>query len=245
MKDTNNFDDHLLGAFIDGEVDSGNLAAIIQAMETDTELRERIYRLRRSRDLMQLGFGDATAPSGQKKQHRRWLPFSTGLAASVALLAISFGAGMLSHLYLQGQPAIAGQLHASSSQLQSNKDNVILHISESDPQQFTAAITYAEKFLQEHQSQGYQIDVVAHASGLDIMREDVSPLKLQMVEMLAKYDNVHFIGCANAIKMLRKKGIEPAIIQGVRTDSTAFDHIVNRLQGGGWKYNKVKSLAEI
>lgn len=246
MKDTDYFDDHILGAFVDGEVDAGNREAIIQAMESDPDLRERVYCLRRSRDLMKLGFGDATPRSSRtKQQHRRWFPFSTRLAASIAALAISFGAGMLGHLYFQGQPGVAGQLLASSGQLQSDKNNVILHISESNPQQFTAAITYAEKFLQEHQSQGYQIDVVAHASGLDFMREDVSPLKQQMVEMLAKYDNVHFIGCANAISMLRKKGIEPAIIQGVSTDSTAFDHIVNRLQSGNWKYIKVESLPEV
>jgi hypothetical protein len=38
--------------------------------------------------------------------------------------------------------------------------------------------------------------------------------------------------------------VPPTIIQGVSTDSTALDHIINRLQDGGWTYLKVESLPE-
>ncbi len=57
MENTDIFEDQLLGTFIDGELDAVNREAIINAMETDPLLRERVYRLRRARDLMQLGFG--------------------------------------------------------------------------------------------------------------------------------------------------------------------------------------------
>lgn len=49
-----------------------------------------------------------------------------------------------------------------------------------------------------------------------------------------------------AIKMFtQKNGVAPDIIQGVGTDDTAFDHIVGRLQTGGWKYIKIESITEI
>ena len=128
---------------------------------------------------------------------------------------------------------------------QTQQENIILHISKSDPEQFAAALDYAEKFLIEHEAQGQQVDVVAHAGGLDMMRADASPIKKQIVAMMGKYDNVHFVACAGAIKMFtQKNGVAPDIIQGVGTDYTAFDHIVGRLQGGGWKYIKVESLSE-
>ena len=61
-----------------------------------------------------------------------------------------------------------------------------------------------------------------------------------------KYDNIHFIACAGTIKMFtQKNGGAPDIIQGVGTDDTAFDHIVSRLQSGGWQYIKVESIKEI
>jgi intracellular sulfur oxidation DsrE/DsrF family protein len=128
---------------------------------------------------------------------------------------------------------------------QVQREKIILHISKSDPGQFTAALDYAEKFLTEHKTKGHQVDVVAHAGGLDMMRADVSPIREQIVAMMDKYDNIHFIACAGAIKMYTKKnGIAPVIIQGVGTDYTAFDHIVGRLQTGGWKYIKVEALPE-
>ncbi len=235
------FEDQALGAFVDGLLDAAHSEMIIRAMEDDPEIRERVYQLRRAKDLMRLGFGDASAPSSNtaKAESRVWKLFSSRVAASVAVLAIAFGAGMLNQQYYGGAPDLAGQALASLSQQQSN--NVVLHIRESDPQQFSAALAYAEKYLQKHEAQGYQIDVVANAGGLDMMREDVSPLKLQMLEMLSKYDNVHFIACANAIRALHKKGIEPKFIDSIYTEEPAMDYIIKRIRSG-WDYIKVENL---
>ena len=237
-------DEQTLGSFVDGLLDAPHSEAVIRAMEQDREIREQVSQLRLVKDLMKAGFGHTRAPATHPRKTRfaTWRLFSPRIAASVAALVVTFAGGMLSYPYFSGHPGLPGELLASFSQLHSDRHNVILHISESDPHQFTAALVYAEEYLQEHQSQGYQVDVVAHATGIDMMRDDISPIKLQMVEMLTKYNNVHFIGCANAIKMLRQKGVEPQIITGVSTDSTAFDHIVKRLQGGDWKYIRVDSL---
>jgi intracellular sulfur oxidation DsrE/DsrF family protein len=236
-------DDQTLGSFVDGLLDAEHSETVIRAMDSDPEIREQVQQLRRVKDLMRVGFGHASAPCrhAEKTSLATWKLLSPRIAASVAALAFTFGAGMLSQQYYTGgEAAFTAQPVASIAQEQ--EDNVILHISESDPQQFSTALAYAEQYLREHRSQKYQIDVVAHAGGLDMMRDDVSPLKLKMIEMLSKYNNVHFIGCANAIRMLQAKGINPPIIAGVETDDTAFDHIVQRLQGGGWKYIKVNSL---
>ena len=237
-------DDQTLGSFVDGALDAEHSASVMRAMDRDPEIREKVLQLRHAKDLMQVGFGHASAPSQHAKATRiaAWRFHLPRVAASVAALAVTFAAGMLSHDYLPGsmQAVHARQVAAVAQQQETN--NIILHISESDPAQFSTALAYTEQFLKEHHSQKYQIDVVAHASGLDMMRDDISPLKLQMIEMLSKYNNVHFIGCANAIRMLQAKGINPPIIEGVETDETAFDHIVGRLTAGGWKYIKVDSL---
>jgi intracellular sulfur oxidation DsrE/DsrF family protein len=239
-------DDQTLGSFVDGMLDAAHSESVIRAMDQDPEVRDRVHQLHLVKDLMKVGFGHTHAPSAHSKKTRlaTWRLFSPRIAASVAALFVVFAAGMLSQPYVNGQPGFPGELLAAFSPVQSDSDNVILHISESDPQQFAAALLYAEKFLQEHRAQGYQVDVVAHAGGLDVMRADVSPLKLQMIEMLSRYDNVHFIGCANAIRMLREKGINPPIIAGVNTENTAFDHIVGRLTAGSWKYIRVDSLVD-
>jgi hypothetical protein len=59
-----NFDARALGNFVDGQLDAAHNEKIIKAMEDDLEIRERVYQLRRTKDLMKLGFGDASTRPG-------------------------------------------------------------------------------------------------------------------------------------------------------------------------------------
>jgi anti-sigma factor RsiW len=58
------FDDQALGSFVDGLLDAAHTGKIIKAMEDDPEIRERVYQLRRTKDLMKLGFADASTRPG-------------------------------------------------------------------------------------------------------------------------------------------------------------------------------------
>ena len=125
-----------------------------------------------------------------------------------------------------------------------SSDRVILRVSESDPRQFSAALRYVENFQDNNPQPASQMEVVANAGGLDLMRADVSPFKAQVVAMMKNHQNVHFIACLNGIRKLRRRGIEPDIIGDIATDKTAIDHIIDRLQAG-WTYVKVGTLPEI
>jgi intracellular sulfur oxidation DsrE/DsrF family protein len=244
MKDQEYIDDLTLNAFVDGELDAGNCETIIHNMETDADLRNRVYRLRRAKDLMQLGFSHATPASIRTvRQQGRWQLFTTRFAASLAVLAIGVGAGMIGERHL-GSLAKSDSIRMAGT-VQQQSEKVILHISKSDPVLFLRAMDYTERFLKEHESRGNEIEVVAHASGLDLLRDDISPLRERVLGLINQYNNVHFIACADSIRMLRDKGTSPAIILGVSTDVPAFEHIIERLQGGGWKYIKVEALPTV
>ena len=237
------YSDERLHMFIDDEMNSSDRAEVMEAISKDDNLSNRVCELIQLKDAVRLAYSEPPASSQENPQ---WSSsHNTGaymsIAASVLLLAVGALAGWMSYPQLSGQ---YGDVVASAVQQQS--DRIIVHISQADPAQFSNTLAYTEKFLEEHKDSGDQIDVVAHASGLNLMRADVSPLKQQIVALMDKYDNVHFIACAGAIKMYRQKnGVEPDIIRGVGTDTTAFDHIVGRLQSGGWKYIKAESLSEI
>jgi intracellular sulfur oxidation DsrE/DsrF family protein len=233
------YSDEKLQLFVDDEMNSSDRAEIMEAINTDDDLSNRVCELIQLKDAVRLAYSEPPK-SGHDASHRyatyhtrTWL----NAAAAVLLLALGTLGGWT--LYPQFGASNAANYMAVARQ----KENIILHISKSDPEQFTAALNYAEKFLTEHEAQGHQVDVVAHAGGLNMMRADVSPIKEQIVAMMDKYDNLHFIACAGAIKMYtQKNGVAPVIIQGIGTDDTAFDHIVGRLQTGGWKYIKVESI---
>ena len=237
------YSDERLHMFIDDEMNSSDRAEVMEAISKDDNLSNRVCELIQLKDAVRLAYSEPPASSHENPQWSSSHNSSSylNIAASVLLLAVGTLAGWMLYPQLSGQ---YGDVAASAVQHQS--DRIIVHISQADPAQFSNTLAYTEKFLEEHKDSGDQIDVVAHASGLNLMRADVSPLKQQIVALMDKYDNVHFIACAGAIKMYRQKnGVEPDIIRGVGTDTTAFDHIVGRLQSGGWKYIKAESLSEI
>ena len=237
------FSDERLHMFIDDEMNSSDRAEIMEAINKDDHLSSRVCELIQLKDAVRLAYSE---PPRSSHENPQWSSLhNTGtymsIAASILLLAVGTLAGWMLYPQLSGQ---YDNVVASAEQYQSDK--IIIHISQADPAQFSNTLAYTEKFLEEHKDSGDQIDVVAHASGLNLMRADVSPLKQQILALMDKYDNVHFIACAGAIKMYRQKnGMAPDIIIGVGTDTTAFDHIVGRLQSGGWKYIKAETLSEI
>ena len=237
------YSDEKLHMFIDDEMNSSDRARMMEAISKDEQLSNRVCELVQLKDAVRLAYCEPPASSHPATRNGSGTPSSwLNAVAAALLLAVGATGGWL--LYPQLANMQGPEIVATAPQQQTEK--VILHISKSDPKQFSAALAYAEEFLEEHSSGNNQIDVVAHAGGLDLMRSDISPLKEQIISLMDKYDNIHFIACAGAIKMFtQKNGVAPDIIQGVGTDDTAFDHIVGRLQTGGWKYIKIESVTEI
>ena len=244
MSDSDNINDQTLGSFVDGQLDAANCEQILEAMDRDPEVRAQVDNLRRTKDMMKLAFADAQAPSGNRPVSiaRRWNPRLAALAASVMILVTGLIAGSGGYLY--GSRSAGGSESLVASMAQFQRNHVILHISKSDREQFGAALAYTRQFLAEHGPQGGEIEVVANASGLDLLRAGVSPVEEEMIALLREHPNVSFYACANAMRALRKKGIEPVLITDVDTGLPAFDRIVGQLQDG-WSYVKVANLPAI
>ena len=244
MSMANTYSDEKLQLFVDDEMNSSDRAEFMEAVSNNDELSNSVCELMQLKDALRLAYSEppksrhGATHRGTAFQSRAWL----NAVAAVLLLAIGTLGGWM--LYPQFG-ASSDAIHIAAVD-QAQTEKIILHISKSDPEQFSAALDYAEKFLIEHAAQGHQVDVVAHAGGLDMMRADVSPIREQIIALMDKYNNIHFIACAGTIKRYtQKNGVAPDIIQGVGTDDTAFDHIIGRLQTGDWKYIKVESIKEI
>ena len=243
MRNAEYIDEQTLGTFVDGQLDEANRGLVLEAMENDPAVRERVYRLRRAKDLMKLGFGDARAPTQTLPRLKtgRWRLGSLGLAASILILVGGFVGGYLGY---SGGRQLDHIVQAGAPVVRPQADRVLLHISESDPEQFAAVIDYTRKFLEKHKRSGGRVAVVANAGGLDLMRAGVSPFEEQIVAMMREYDNVHFIACAASIRALRQKGVKPVIIEKVDSTLPAMDQIISHVQQG-WTYVKVKSLTNV
>ena len=244
MKEFEFLDDQILSAFVDGQLDDTTSASVIMAMEIDSDVRSRVYQLRRAKDLVKIGFKNARAPSSEKQYAtpRNWKKPSLGIAASFAIIVASFIAGSFGYYYSQQTDSRQNITVASIAQEENSR--IILHISEADPMQFSAALDYTDQFLKEHGSQNGQIAVIAHASGIDLMRAGESPFEERVKMMMRDHGNVYFIACAQAIRTLQMQGVDPHMLENTIIEKPAMDQIIERVQSG-WRYVKVKSLMEI
>jgi intracellular sulfur oxidation DsrE/DsrF family protein len=244
MHNINELDDQVLEAFVDAQLDAQTCEIIINEMHNNPQIREHVYRLRRSKDLLKLGFATATAPSEKQKRNADsfWQPYSLTMVACVAALFISVSSAVLGYYFArQATPNINNMAQLQTSE---STQRILLHISDADKKHFSAALSYAENFLTKHESSGGQIAVVANAGGLDLMRSGVSPYEKQIIQMMKAHDNVYFIACANSIRALRDKGIKFKLINHVQVDKPAMDQIIEYVKDG-WTYKKVNSSFKI
>ena len=240
MEELENIDGQMLGAFVDGLLDAEHTALVIKKMEDDPETRDQVYQLRRAKDLMKLGFGNATPPSGKLPAAKPsyWKLCMPAIAASITFLAVGLLAGYTGYYY-GGQ---ADRTIASSVNLEQTQ-RVVLHVRQADIQQYLQTIAYTKNFVEGHDVHD-QIEVVAHGKAVDLMRVGVSPVEGEIVDLISNHPNVNFVACSNGISAIRKKGIEPVMINGVNVDMPAMDHIIGRVQTG-WIYTRADSLSEI
>lgn len=234
MSARENYPDNLLHAFVDGQLQGSSRERLLSAMEDDTHLAERVCALHRTKEWVNLAFEGVhapqhplPAPGGSSRLIRMF-----GVAASVLLLTIGFLLGWVSST---SQEPISSVVLRD---IQAGTHKVVLHIDRSDPSRFTEVLDSAEELLRDYQGQGVEIDVLANAGGVDLLRADVSPYAERVTRMMRQHSNLQFIACTNTLKRLREKGITPVLIGDTQQDSSAVEHIINRLQMG-WAYIRV------
>jgi intracellular sulfur oxidation DsrE/DsrF family protein len=227
--------EHILHAYVDGELSQPEKRRLLVRMENDETLRERVCDLRNTKEWVKFSFGGETAPTRSLPggHERLWSTPVLRVAASFLLALLAFGAGWFGHS-VQGQAPQRLALETSKADMH----HVILHISESDEGRFTAVLDKAEQILQQYQHPGVQVDVLANAGGLDLMRTTSSRHTDSIKRMIAGYENVRFIACGLGLKKLQEGGLDPTLIQGVYADQSAADHLIQRLTEG-WTYIKI------
>jgi intracellular sulfur oxidation DsrE/DsrF family protein len=247
MQPNHKLDELTLNAYVDGQLDTELERAVLNAMENDAGIREQVHALRRAKDWMRSGFADAELPQRKLTDSSGWRKrVYTGIAATLMMFAIGTGGGILGYK-LSGNAhtgyKLSGNAHTAVA-MQEDPSRVILHLDESDPERFAALLDYTEYLLSKNNAPGMQVEVIANAGGIDLVRAGVSPYEQRVRLLSATYANLHFIACANAVRNLRNSGEEAILIDHVHAGETAVDHIVDRLRAG-WTYRKVTDLPEI
>lgn len=96
-------------------------------------------------------------------------------------------------------------------------NSLAIQISDGDPATFTKALNVASNFARMQSEAGnlYQIEIVAYNAGLNILREDKSPVLDRVKSMSESIPDLHFSACGNTIAgMTKNEGAAPPIFSG-------------------------------
>lgn len=238
MKQFDLISEQTIHSFVDNELDTAGKQEFLTAMKKDESLRNRVERIRHTKTVVQFAF-EAAEPPHREPHQKRWWHDTFRIVASLAVLTICFGMGTLGY-----KTAPLWTTTGEQSLQTSQHKRVILHIGESNMEQFSATLAAAESYLRQHENGDVQVEVVANAGGLDLLRTGTSPYEEKVLALIQSYENLHFIACANSVRNLRRLGTEPHFIGDIETKKSAVDHIVGRVLEG-WTYIKMDRLPEV
>lgn len=241
--------DDRLNAFVDGQLDADEKSRILSAINADGGLSRRACELRRLHDLVQHAYENPPPAPRRQRLNPPGAGWRQAVAAAV-LLVVGGSVGWviraqqhqplnLRAMYLDEEKAF--QTAALDQAPVRGERRILLHLSSAEPDKLEQALDTAEQLLDSYRKlqQPVEIEVVANAGGLDLLRADVSPYADRVRELQYKYDNLTFLACQTAMARLRRdQHITPDLLPEALVTPNALEEILNRLQQG-WMYVSV------
>ena len=115
---------------------------------------------------------------------------------------------------------------------------VAIHVDENDKGRMNLVLNNANNVDKYYQSKGdkVEIEIVAYGPGLNMLREDTSPVKARIASMALEMGNISFAGCGNTkANMAKKAGKEIKLIAEAKIVPSGVVRLME-LQEQGWSY---------
>jgi uncharacterized protein len=164
--------------------------------------------------------------------------FNTIIAGSVMLpFAVALSMSVASHTPASAQSKAADSAPNHSHSNISKVHRVVIQVSQNDPAVMNLALNNGENLAKFYQSKGEHVEIefVAFGAGLNMVRNDTSPVKSRLAEM-SHMKEVTFSGCANTLLGQSKQENKTiSLVPEARLVPTGVARIVE-LEEEGWTY---------
>ena len=121
---------------------------------------------------------------------------------------------------------------------QGKSHKVAIHVDENDAQRMNMALNNAQNVNKYYEAKGekVQIEIVAYGPGLNMLREDKSPVKERIAAMSLEMGNLSFAACGNTrAKMKKKEGMDIKLVSEAKVVPSGVVRLME-LQEQGWSY---------
>lgn len=118
---------------------------------------------------------------------------------------------------------------------------VVLQVNEADPAKMNMVLNNAMNVNSHFKAAGRKVDIeiVAYGPGLNMLRDDKSPVKMRIQGIADDQKNIKFAACGNTIKKVTKKqgGKKPPLMKtgNITVVPSGVIQIIDR-QDEGWHY---------
>ncbi len=238
----NNYSDEQLQAFVDDEIDLAERAEIMEAIRHDDELACRVCEFMQIKDSVRLAYREPELPA-EAQQHWK-TDWTTRIPFRAIAALLIFAMGTVSGVVLQSRIADPGPPMVSSlgqaGDIHQELKRVLIHISNGDTDRLDQALNDAEELLTNYKEHPelVQLEVVANAEGLRLLRADASPYPERIRRLAQQFSNISFLACSRTIDKLHLRGIDVHLLPEARVIPGALEEIVDRIQQG-WVYIRV------
>ncbi len=253
MKSTkyDSLSDETLNALVDNEFPATERAEILAHLQTDEESKQRVCDISHLKDRVKTAYSDIPQPAiGVESNTTKQSIYRMVISVLFALVVIGLGyVGINNTLNSETQIPAAQRIvmldpdgrGQKLSQNNSEELRVIFHVSNSTNLNANELLEDIESLLKQsiQNNQQIRVEVVAHASGLDLLRDRLSTEKLRIVAMSKQYPELTFVACLNTVERIeREKGIDVKLISAAVATLSGVAHVVMRQQQG-WIYIQV------
>lgn len=221
----------MLNAYVDGQFSPEDRRRVLEWMAQDAALGDEVCELRKTKALLQMAYeelpgADSCPGDGQRRQ--LW-----GRAA--ALLVVFLAGGLLGHFALTPEDTLTAQAVAP---LGDEPTRVLVHLNDNDPAVAFEVLTDLERLLGDYAQRGeaVNVEVVANGDGLELLRVDTTPIAEEIVELIARYDNLMVAACRTTLdQQWEDYGLDVELLPGVQMIDSGVVRVIERQQEG-WAY---------
>jgi intracellular sulfur oxidation DsrE/DsrF family protein len=240
--------DELLNFLVDNELEADEKSEMFNVIDRDDALKVRVCELRGLKEMVKHAYHrpptpEASAANAERSRRRRYLQSIRQLAACVLLLLLGGISGWFiaaksyskNSSYVAYVSRVAHNINPATEQ-----GNIIFQVSTSNPVRLKAVLDEAESLLEasKHENRHLNVEIMANAEGVNLLRADVSPYGRRIGLMQAKYPTLGFLACGQAIRTLQNNGITVHLLPNTGVASSAAEEINMRLQQG-WDYARI------
>ena len=161
MTDQTTFSDEMLNAYIDGELDDTETRRLLEQLQHDDTLSERLAHLREVSDMLKMSYAGVKPPGKCEFKVTQWTKTQSLAAGLLLFIGVAIGWSL-------NQPAPAQNLLADYAQKQPADGvwRIVIHANTADDYMQYAMLEETEAILKAFKENGNKVEVEIEGIGV-------------------------------------------------------------------------------